>query len=306
MYHVAFDGTVQQADISKRVLSSKFEMHSRDLRPVFLLRQLYTVSVRGKGVIINLGEVKMCVGEQEAFFFPMASERRERSFSDRIAEKIQNKQQEDHHIPFEFLILEVGFEFVLQSVLSHFESFESRLEKLLTKISEQPSQKNFEKLLALKKELLHLEKSVQELQGAINEILDDEEEISALLLSGNSVDNFEEDDVESILENILEQIIELSHKVNQKKENIDDTQEIVTLKMATIRNTIIQLDLLASFGTAILAFGTLVTGFYGMNLKNGFEVSPFAFLVVVCGVIFISLITSFFFFRFLKKKQIWS
>lgn len=306
MYKITTTGEITPTEISKRLLASKFDMHSRDLRPVFLLRQLYTVSVRGNGVIVNLGEIKMCIGHEEAFFFSMTSERRERLFSEKLTKKLQNKQLEDHYIPFEFLILEVGFEYILQNILSHFQSFESRLSKLLTKISDLPSQKNFEKLLSFKNELLHLEKSVQELQNAINEVLDDEEEISSLLLDGPNKDHFEEDDAESILENILEQIMELAHKINQEKENIDNTQEIVTLKMATIRNTIIQLDLLASFGTSILAFGTLITGFYGMNLANGMESSRFAFWSIVGSVLILSLLITFLFFRFLKKKQIWS
>lgn len=306
MHYINTSGDISHVSVSKRVLAADFDMHTRDLRPVFLLRQLFTISVRGNAIILNLGEVKLCIGQSDAYFFPMANEKREMEFSDKIREKIQNKDMEDHHIPFEFLILEVGFEFVLNNITSHFASFEKRLHRLLVKISETPSQKNFEKLLSLKKELARLAKVSQELQDAVNEVLDDEEELSSILLSNVHTEHFEEEDVESILENILEQIMEVSHKITQEKENIDDTQEIVTLKMATIRNTIIQLDLVASIGTSILAFGTLITGFYGMNIANGIEGSLLGFFIIVLGILFVSFIAFYLFFRFIKQRKIWS
>jgi len=299
-------GNISEELQDKRLLAKEFDMHSRDLRPILFLRQLFTISVRGKGIVMNLGEVKLCIGQKKAHFFPMKNEKRQREFSQLIVQKIQNKESEDHHIPFEFLILEVGFEFVSNSTSRRFTRFNNELNILLNQSSDNPTQEYFEDLLRMKKELLRQEKMTQELQDALNEILEDDDEISDILLAEEKNSHFEEEDVESILENMLEPIMELSHKIHQQKENIDDMQEIITLKMANIRNIMMQLDLLATVGTAILAVGTLVAGFYGMNVNNSFESSFSAFLIIVLGILFISLFAFFFFFRFLKKKKIWA
>lgn len=306
MFKITPSGEVSAVQFTKKLLAHEFDMHTRDLRPILFLRQLFTISVRGDGIIMNLGSVKLCIGQQKAYFFPMLSEKKDQEFSDAIIKKITNKDSEDHHIPFEFLILEVAFDFVLDSTTSHFNSFDNRLTKLLVKLSENPTQNSFEELLRRKKELLRLEKTTQELQDALNEILEDDEEIASILLSEQKTNNFELEDVESILENILEQIMELSHKIYQHKESIDDTQEIITLKMSSTRNVMMQIDLLSSVGTAILAVGTLIAGFYGMNLSNNLEPSFTAFLLISCGVVLISLFGFLLFFRFMKKKKIWS
>jgi len=302
MFKIIPDGDVSIVDVSKKTLAIEFDMHTRDLRPIFLpRRQLYTVSIRGDGLIVNLGKIKLCIGTKSAYFVLQDDEKRDLAFSRHLWLKLQNKKLEDKHIPFEFMILEAAFEFVLAKTQKHFASFESRLAKILAHVSDAPTQENFEKLLLVKKEILSLEKVIQELQDTLTDLLNDDEAIDELVLVNK---DFEDDDLESILENILEQVLEISHDIHKEKESIDDTQEIVTLKMATIRNSVIQVDLLVSVAMFILSFGTLIAGFMGMNLQNSFENSFVAFWFVIFAVFILSLILGLLFWKFLKEKYI--
>lgn len=302
MFKIIPNGEVSLVDVLKKTLAIEFDMHTRDFRPIFLpRRQLYTVSIRGDGLIVNLGKIKLCIGKKSAYFVLQNDERRDLEFSTQLSNKIKNKKLEDTHIPFEFMILEAAFEFILSKTHKHFASFESRLAKVLSQVSDYPTQENFEKLLLIKKEILSIEKITQELQDTLTELLNDDEAIDELVLANK---DFEDDDLESILENILEQVIEISHDIHKEKENIDDTQEIVTLKMATIRNAVIQVDLLVSVTMLILAVGTLITGFFGMNLHNSFENYPFGFWFVVFVVCMLSVILGLLFWKFLKQKYI--
>lgn len=302
MYKILPKGETSTQEINKQDLAKNFAMHSRDLRPIFLGRkQLYTISIRGDGIIVNLGKIKLCIGKLYAYFVSLQDDKRDTEFSLHLKEKLTNKKFEDKGIPFEFIVLEASFEFVLNKLLKHFNAFESKLAKILTSVINQPTPENFEKLLIVKKEILHFEKISQELQDALNDLLNDDKTIEELVVSNKE---FEDDDIESILENLLEQVLELSHDIYKAKENIDDNQEIVTLKMATIRNSIIQLDLIVSLSMFILAFGTLITGFLGMNLFNSFENSKNAFWVIVIFIVFISIFTGIFFWRYLKNKNI--
>ncbi len=302
MFKIIPNGDISLVDVSKKTLAIEFDMHTRDFRPIFLpRRQLYTVSIRGDGLIVNLGKIKLVIGKKSAYFVLQDDEKRDLAFSTHLKNKLKNKKLEDTHIPFEFMILEAAFEFVLSKTQKHFISFELRLAKVLSQVSEFPTQENFEKLLVIKKEILSIEKITQELQDTLTELLNDDEAIDELVLANK---DFEDDDLESILENILEQVMEISHDIHKEKENIDDTQEIVTLKMATIRNSVIHFDLLVSLLTFILSIGTLVSGFFGMNLHNPFEDYPFAFVFVILGVFIFSIILGLLFWKRLKQKYI--
>ncbi len=302
MFKIVPNAEIELLDISKKSLAVEFDMHTRDFRPIFLPRkQLYTVSIRGDGLIVNLGRIKLCIGKKSAYFVVLNDDNKELIFSMYLQDKLKNKKLEDKHIPFEFMILEASFEFVLAKTQKHFLSFESRLAKVLSEVSKSPTQANFEKLLLMKKEILSIEKIIQELQDTLTEFLNDDESIDDLVLGST---DFEEDDLESIMDNILEQVIEISHDIHKEKEHIDDTQEIVTLKMATIRNSVIQVDLLVSVAMFILSFGTLVAGFFGMNLQNSFESSVFAFWFVIFAVFILSIILGVLFWKFLKQRYI--
>lgn len=302
-------GNASQVEVNTKFLTKKFDMHVRDLRPVFLQRQLFTVSVRGKGIVVNLGIIKIIIGSTESFLLNTGNEKASKNFCAQMLQKLE--EQKKHHddtttIPFEFLLLEEAFIVVLAKIHIYFETFSPQLDILLKTLTDNPTQSNFEELLVLKKEISGMEKTVQELQNAVEEVLDDDDEMKDIILSANTVPSFEADDAESVLENILEQIMEIAHKIVEKKENIDDTQEILTLQMASIRNTIIQFDLIASIGTSILAVGTLVTGFYGMNLNNQTQHHPYMFFIIVGSVLMISSLSLFSLWKYMRKKKILS
>jgi len=305
LFHITSQGKNSQIDLQKKEISEKFDMHTRDLRPVYLSHQLFTISVRGEAVVVNLGKLKLIIGIHETLIFPMKNERKLRKFLEILSKKLQKRAEEDREIPFEFIVLETAFTFILKDISKHFDVFEKQLEKLLEEISESPSQKNFGNLLLKKKEILLLEKPAQEIKNALYEVLEEEDEIEELWISKNKHSDFEEDDVESILENLLEQVTEISHKLADKKENIDDTQEIITLKLSSIRNTIIQYDLLLSAFAVIFSGGTLVSGFFGMNLLNHQENNQDMFFWIVTSTLTFSLIFLFLFFILIKKKRIW-
>ncbi|MEI7511037.1 MAG: CorA family magnesium transporter [Candidatus Peregrinibacteria bacterium] len=304
-FRIAPDGTLEVREVSKRDLSERFRLHSRDLRPVLLLRQLSTISVRGDSVIVNLEELKMVVGKERAYILFSGHEKMTREFVELISDKIKTKG-EDTHTPFEFLVLESAIFFTLERIEANFINFEKTLTKTLVDISDKPTEELFEKLLTLKKRISRLEKRVQEIQDSLEDLLEDNEEMAELRLSEGTEEIFPLENIESILDNALELAIEIANKISEKKEDIDDTQEILNLKMSSIRNTIIRLDLFTGVGTTILAFGTLITGFFGMNLRNYWELTEWGFFGVVGGTVFLLFLFFYFFYWFIKKKDMFS
>ncbi len=112
------------------------------------------------------------------------------------------------------------------------------------------------------------------------------------------------EEAESILESFLEQVEDVSHKLSRLEDDIDDTQEILTLKLNNRRNMIIRFDLIATIITGILALLTLVTGIFGMNVLNKFEDSQTVFFWINIGMMVAFVILLVFFGIFFRRRKI--
>lgn len=293
-------GKVIEREVLRKDIAEEFEIHSRDLRPVLSIKQLSTISPRGNAIIINAGEIKMLIGKQKVFVFNILSEQISDELIPGLAVKLQNLLKDDR-TAFEFIILEHALTFALQKFREEFEKHEKNVQKTLYKLKSMITDQHFEGLLNIKKNLSKLQTKVQEMEEATEETIKDEEDIQAMCLSNPEATT----EAESILEHVWEQFEDLAHQIRELNENIDDTQEIITLKMANRRNVIIRFDLVATMITAVLSGLAVVVGVFGMNLKNTFEESTPAFFTVVLfsGGFFVFSFVALWWY--LKKKKIW-
>jgi magnesium transporter len=298
-FEITINGELIQREVLRKDVAIEFSMHGRDLRPVFSIKQLATVSTRGKGIIVNLGELKLIIGEEKIFLFNIRNPFLIQ-FAEQLAERIKN--QEDR-TTFEFMVLEFSFSYVYTALEKDFYEIEKSLERTFAKLKNTISDQYFEGLLTLKKRLSKLSTLVREIEEASSEVVKDEEELVEICLSKKTTESVEE--AESILEHIWEQYEDLDHRIEELSENIDDTQEIITLKMANRRNVIMRFDLLATLITAVLSGLAVIAGVFGMNLKNNFEESMLAFLFVVALIFIVFALSVFWLFWYLRKNKVW-
>ena len=80
-------------------------------------------------------------------------------------------------------------------------------------------------LLNTKKHLNKLQISVREAEEAAEEVLKDEEEIELLCLGKN-----QQKEMESVIEHAWEQFEDLSHRIHELDEHVDDTQDFITFE----------------------------------------------------------------------------
>lgn len=291
------DGTLSEKDALRKDIAAEFGLHSRDLRPVFSVKQLSTISPRENAIILNLGDIKIIVGRKKAMFFNAQSEEMQKEFFPKIGEKIKSEKDSI----FELLVLEFSLGFAYEKMRGKFLENEIGVQKMFLKFKKNITDQHFEALLNLKKHISKLEISVKELEEAAEEILRDDEEVESMCLSGEK----HATEIESILEHAWEQFEDLSHRIHELNENIDDTQEIITLKMANRRNVIIRFELIATLITAVLSGLAVIVGAFGMNLRSDLENSVFAFYAVLLFVtvsFFAAISLSSW---YLKKKKIW-
>ncbi|MDH3324162.1 MAG: CorA family magnesium transporter [Candidatus Peregrinibacteria bacterium] len=297
-FEINSSGKIIEKDISRKELIDEFGVHTRDLRPVFSLKQVATLSPRGKGIVVNFRSAKMIIGAQKVYVFNLQSKKIAEKFVPELIEKIKSSSK----YRFEFIVIEVAFSFILQRIELHSEKIQSLAQNTLKKLKTELRDENLEKLLAVKKQILALQTTIREIDELASDILDDDDELADLYLSKGKISNT--DEIESILENSLEQIENHAHRIDELNENIDDTQEILTLKMAQKRNMIIKFDLLISSLTAVLAILAVVVGLYGMNIPNQLEKDSGAFFTIFLslGVIFVVFSLAMFFY--LKRKKV--
>jgi len=284
----------QKKKILRKDIAEEFSLHSRDLRPVFGVRQLSTISPRGEVIVLNLRDIKLLIGEKKAVLFGNITEEIEKDFLPSFFRKFNAEET-----PFSLALLDFSLSFVFQKLQRRFSDHEHSVQKTFFGLKRAITDQYFEMLLTLKNHISKFEILVKEIEEAIEEILKDEDDLRRISQKASL------EEIESVLEHSWEQYEDLTHRIHALNENIDDTQEIITLKMANRRNIIIRFDLVATLITAVLSGFAVITGIFGMNLLNHFEANSFAFLTVVLGIVFFFLLFLALGVYHLKKKKIW-
>ncbi len=278
------EGVPRERNILRKTLAAELEIHLRDLRPVFISKQVATITPRNGTIILNFGSIKMIITSKKVFL----SNLEEKSIRDKFIPELCLAIQENNTELFEFLVLEFSLNYKVKKSKTKFINTERQVQQLLVKIQTDFTEKNLASLLQWKKKISRFKINVEENEAAALEVMENEAELADLYLSLNhntSEEDSNTEEAESILESFLEQIEDVSHKLSRLEDDIDDTQEIITLNLSNRRNSIIQFDLFATVLTGILAVLTLITGIFGMNIKNNVESSHEIFVWLVEGMI---------------------
>ncbi|PID70658.1 hypothetical protein CSB37_01060 [bacterium DOLZORAL124_38_8] len=269
-------GVFKPLEIRRPEILEQFELYTRDLRPILSHKQVSTVSRRKKALIVNLNNVKFLVGRNKALLFTTT----ERSFP-KLKEFLEDKMSTYRGVlPFELFLLDQAFFFVITQLRERVQKIEKEAQKVESTLSDNPTDAYLERLLSLKKKLGKVSSEIQSYDEILEEFLDDDENLADLrFLKNPTPDQLEE--VESVVENLSQQVEQTSNKIDEIDENLEDSQEILSLKIANMRNTIIRFDLVISVITTVFSFLAVVVGLYGMNVKNGYESSSEAFGVIL-------------------------
>lgn len=257
-------GEIEEKNYDRKKFALKLELNIRDLRPVFLAMQVSTILPRKNSLIINLGFIKAILTKNNVYFLRHNKSQTFDGFLNDLIKKIKLNQ----HSTFYLFIFEKILAAKSQQIKGKILNIETISKDVLKEIKGGFSEKSLEKILVLKKRVSRMEFRLQELVSAVREVLDIDTNFSELVSLGNNfaVDKIE---VESILENFLEQTEDEVGHLFRVKEEIDDTQEFLDLKLSNKRTAIVRFDLIATLLTLILSILALITGLFGVNLKNG-------------------------------------
>lgn len=290
-------------EVSRKALVERLDIPFRDLRPIFSISQVATIFARGRGVVMNLGVIKMLITNDRVWIGNLDNEEVTKIIVPGLVKAIKT---DSAGVDFELRVIEFALNHKLNKMKRTLEELEKTLNRMLKRVAAHYDDESLEKLLLLKKKLSRFEIILKENEGAALEVLDDDEELSDLCVTqkvkSQKKTDFEE--AESILESFTEQLERLSYRLEHMKENIDDTQEIVALKLQNRRNHIIRYDLLATLITALFSLLAVVTGLYGMNIRNNLEQSNFAFWAIALSFIAVFILFILLVRWYLKRRNI--
>lgn len=114
------------------------------------------------------------------------------------------------------------------------------------------------------------------------------------------------DQLEMLLEAYFVVIDHSLHKLLSLKEYIDDTEDLINLKLGNVQNQLIQFELLLTGATFVATCFAVVTAVFGMNFNAAIFDEPKAFhwvlfiTGVVCGILYLC------FLIYIKHKKIFS
>ena len=144
-------------------------------------------------------------------------------------------------------------------------------------------------LLPVKDSLRQFEMHVKSCLECLKALLDDEEDMLGLLLAeqravkdrGEEIKFERHESVELLVEEYARQLNNILYETSYLLQKIQSKQEMIAISLDANRNRMIRMNIYLSIVTMGCATSTTVAGYYGMNLINGMEESPSAFVNVV-------------------------
>ena len=164
--------------------------------------------------------------------------------------------------------------------------------------SDSPGDHAQERLRLHKDEVKVMEARVQGFVRAMNDVLDEDEDLALMNLSklitdperfllpvSQEVLHEESDEPELILEAYLQQALSIANGLDLLRGQIRTTEEQINMALDAIRNRILYVNTLLSVASLCVATGSFIGSIFGMNLRNYIEDEPTAFRRVTYGTV---------------------
>ena len=198
--------------------------------------------------------------------------------------------------PYEFRALEAILNMVIKALNGELKYHVNKANKVLTSLEYNIDKVNLKELLLIDKRFNKFHQKAKLCCSLLEEILNDENNISDMYLhvplkKRMKLKDNQLIDLEMLLENYHTQLDEIVQMCEKNVNSIKTTEEIINIILDSNRNQLMLLGL--RFSTVLLSLGAgiFVASLYGMNLENFIEKSEDGFgLVIFIGSMTIFLV----------------
>ncbi|KAJ4356054.1 magnesium ion transporter [Didymosphaeria variabile] len=271
-------------EFKKSELIAKYGLLPRDLRKIDS-SLLPNILIRPTAILINLLHIRALIKHNRVLVFDAYGTTDSKSqsvFMYDLDSKLRQKESAvTGNLAYEFRALEAVLISVTLSLEKEFEGVSEPVMRVLMELEEDIDRDKLRYLLVYSKKLGSFEQKARLVRDALSELLDADDDLSAMYLSEKAEGIEREEDDHTEVEMLLESYHKVADEIVQAAENlvssIRNTEEIVKAILDANRNSLMLLDLRFSILTLALTAGTFVAALYGMNLKNFIEESDFGF-----------------------------
>lgn len=278
----------------------KVDSSSIDVVPSIMVR-------RGTAIVVNLLHIKAIIQRDNVKVFdtsdPSAATKLGLFMYD-----LEMKLKSPSSLPYEFKVLEC----ILISILSYLEAelhaHVSNCGMILSELEDQISRESLQQLLIKLKKLTSFYQRATLIRDVLEELLDDDEDLNDMYLTtvkpyNPSSEVTDYSDIEMILESYYKHCDEVVQQAGSLISDIKATEEIVNIILDANRNSLMLFELKVTIYTLGFAVATLIPAFYGMNLKNYIEESPYGFGAVIIFSILQGVLITLWNFKKLHRVQ---
>ncbi|KAH9865089.1 hypothetical protein IAQ61_009035 [Plenodomus lingam] len=279
--------TLVNGEFKKSELIAKYGLLPRDLRKIDS-SLLPHILVRPTAILINLLNLRVLLKHNRVLVFDAYGTTDSKSQSvfmyDLDLKLRQKESAANGTLAYEFRALEAVLISVTLSLEQEFEGVSEPVVRVLRELEEDIDRDKLRYLLIYSKKLGSFEQKARLVRNALEELLEADDDLSAMYLTEKAEGRTREDDDHTEVEMLLESYHKVADEIVQAAENlvssIRNTEEIVKAILDANRNSLMLLDLKFSISTLSITAGTFVAALYGMNLKNFIEESDFGFFGV--------------------------
>ena len=274
----------------------------RDLRKIDS-SLLPHILVRPSAILINLLNLRVLLKHNRVLVFDAYGTTDSKSQSVFMYDLDLRLRQKDSTLngalAYEFRALEAVLISVTLSLEKEFEGVSEPVVRVLRELEEDIDRDKLRYLLIYSKKLGSFEQKARLVRNALEELLEADDDLSAMYLTEKAEGKVREDDDHTEVEMLLESYHKVADEIVQAAENlvssIRNTEEMYVIRSCSQslsailtyysvkaildanRNSLMLLDLKFSILTLAITAGTFVAALYGMNLKNFIEESDYGF-----------------------------
>jgi len=290
--------TLVSGEFKKSELIAKYGLLPRDLRKIDS-SVLPHILVRPTAILINLLHLRVLIQSdrvlvfdaygstdsytQSLFMYDLEGKLRQKTSTSSHPDPSNPDKQ--NYLPYEFRALEAVLISVTSGLEAEFALVREPVTHILRALEEDIDREKLRHLLIHSKKLGTFEQKARLVRDAMEELLEADDDLASMYLTerkktGKTRDETEHTEIEMLLESyhkICDEVVEISGNLIS---NIRNTEEVVKAILDANRNQLMLFEIKVSIATLGLAGGTLVAGFYGMNLENFIEETNWGFSAV--------------------------
>ena len=235
---------------------------------------------------------------------PEAKAQRDQNASEYIYDSSDwsNRMRYDESETFELIFIEEILRDTCDTFNRRLLLYEPIVSTLLTRVhNEMFSDEGVQHIVPIKDSLMEFELNVKNCLECLTHLLDNDEDMLALLLMEQHIASVKGEDVqpqlhervELLFEEYARQLHSILGEIHFLLKRIQSKQELVAISLDSYRNRMIRMNVSLAIVGVGLAVGTTTAGFFGMNLISGLEDSPTAFNTVALSTSITSLAVVF-------------